>query len=65
MDEKYREACGWCIFRFALSRDGVEFLANKALVSQMIVSFLKYSENAVLENAKFLIYLLEAFVLIL
>ena len=60
-----REACGWCLVRIASARDGVEFIATKELTRTMIESFLKYSETIKIEDARFLIYLLEAFTNIL
>lgn len=46
-------------------RDGVDLLAKSSLIRSMINSFMFYSEKPKIEEAKFLIYLLEGFLNIL
>lgn len=57
-----REACAWCICRFASGRDGVEILSKEGLIAMIVKSFLRYSEHLDIINGKFLIYLLEGFI---
>lgn len=40
-----RNSVAWCICRIVLSRTGVEILCNNNIVSLIIQSFLKYSEE--------------------
>ncbi len=56
-----REACGWTLNRICCGRDGVDIINQWKLTADLIKSFLKYSEGFKDAEAKFLIYLLEAF----
>jgi hypothetical protein len=56
-----REACGWTVCRIAISRDGVDIINNNKLTTDLISSFLKYTEELKDEEAQFMIYLLESF----
>jgi len=56
-----REACGWTICRMTISRDGGDIINNSKLTTDLIASFMKYTEELKDEEAQFMIYLLESF----
>jgi len=56
-----REACGWTICRMTISRDGGDIINNSKLTTDLISSFMKYTEELKDEEAQFMIYLLESF----
>ena len=49
----------------AIARDGVELMCKFNLIPDMIKSFMEYTNELKNEEAKFLIFLLEAFAYIL
>ncbi|KAL4510611.1 hypothetical protein ABPG72_004765 [Tetrahymena utriculariae] len=62
---KAREANAWALCRFLTGRDGVDRLAESKIIQHMVESFLKYTEQPKIEEAKFIIMLLEGFLNIL
>jgi len=62
---KAREACTWALCRILTGRDGVDSMAKNGIVEEMINSFMKYTESPCIDEAVYIIRLLEAFVNIL
>ncbi|KRX00211.1 Armadillo-type fold [Pseudocohnilembus persalinus] len=60
-----REACQWAICRIVSGRDGVEQIVKSELVKDMISSFLKHAQENQVEEARYLIMLLESFLYVL
>jgi hypothetical protein len=60
MDERdVREVAGWMLCRLSSGKDGVELIIKYDLIKYIIKAFKKYSEGFKIEEAQFLIYLLE------
>ena len=60
-----RECVTWTLCRILTGRDGVDIISKNGITEEMINSFMKYTESPCLEEAKYIIRLLEAFVNIL
>ncbi|EGR27544.1 hypothetical protein IMG5_194070 [Ichthyophthirius multifiliis] len=60
-----REACAWALCRFITGRDGVDQLCKAKIIEHMVNSFLQYTENPNIKEAKFIVCILEAFLNIL
>lgn len=56
-----REACGWMLCRMTSGRDGVDLLVDRhtEILKNLIISFKSNCKKRVVEEAQFLIYLLE------
>ena len=63
-DIRVREATSWALMRLSVNQDGCERMVENTIPEAMIGSFIQHSEakSLVVEDAQYLIYLLEAFV---
>ena len=63
-DIRVREATSWALMRLSVNQDGCERMVENGIPEAMIGSFIQHSEakSLVIEDAQYLIYLLEAFV---
>ena len=61
---RVREAAAWAFMRLSVNEDGCEKMVTSGIPEFMILSFIAHSEPKalVIEDAQYLIYLLEAFV---